>query len=125
MSNYRAVIATNYANCHFSWYIAPTYRNNTPKIYKMPLDSTFIQNLIIPFNEVLPPGTLPILRDEFKVSEHTPRKVLKGEFSNEEIAEAGLRHVIQHHDLLVRFLKQFPDETIAEIKAKLPALAEL
>ncbi len=85
----------------------------------MSLDSTFIQKLLIPFNEVLPPGTLPIIRDEFKVSEHTPRKVLKGEFSNEEIVEAGLRHVIQHHDLLGRFLQQFPTETIANIKAKI------
>lgn len=85
----------------------------------MQLDSTFIQNLVIPFNEVLPPGILPILRDEFSVSEHTPRKVLKGDFSNEPIATAGLREVIRHYDLLDRFLQQFPAETVIKIKQEL------
>ncbi|MCF8245513.1 MAG: hypothetical protein K9J37_13560 [Saprospiraceae bacterium] len=85
----------------------------------MQIDSAFIQKLVIPFNEVLPPGILPILRDEFSVSEHTPRKVLKGDFSNEPIAEAGLREVIRHYDLLDRFLQQFPSETIIKIKQQL------
>jgi hypothetical protein len=87
----------------------------------MVLDSTFIKRLIIPFNEVLPPGTLRIIRDEFQVSEHTPAKVLKGEFSNPEIVEAGLRVVIEHFDLLSRFIDQFPPERVINIKQAIMA----
>jgi hypothetical protein len=83
----------------------------------MAVDSNFIKNLIIPFNEVLPPGSLQLLRDTFSVSEHTPRKALKGEFYNEEITKAALRQIAEHQDLLQRFIEQFPPQFLKEALA--------
>ena len=85
----------------------------------MGLDRISIRNLIIPFNEVLPPGTLKLLREQFDVSEHTPAKVLRGEFTNLEITTEALRQVLAHLDLLERFIDQFPAEIIIHLKKSL------
>ena len=77
----------------------------------MNLDAHFIKSLRIPFNAVLPTGSITILRDEFAVSEHTPRRVLSGDWSNPEIILAAIRQVEAHKSLLERFLQQFKDKT--------------
>ena len=79
------------------------------------LDSQFIKSLVIPFNEVLPSGALKDLRDEFNVSETTPRKVLTGEWTNDPLARSALSIVVAHTDLCVRFLKQFPKQLVDEL----------
>lgn len=81
------------------------------------LDNNFIKSLVIPFNEVLPSGALKDLREEFNVSETTPRKVLTGEWTNEPLAKSALRIVIEQTYLSVRFLDQFPKELINELHA--------
>ncbi|HFA48063.1 MAG TPA: hypothetical protein ENJ95_03485 [Bacteroidetes bacterium] len=80
----------------------------------MQLNSTFIKGLVIPFNEVLPPGTLKEIRSQLNVSEHTPRKVLTGQWTNEPLAISALNAVKRHHELIGRFLKQFPKEILEQ-----------
>ena len=88
----------------------------------MTIDSNFIKKLIIPFNEVLPPGSLKLLREEFSVSEHTPSKALKGEFYNEDITKAALRQISEHKELLERFIVQFPEQFVSQaMEATSPA----
>lgn len=83
------------------------------------LDNDFIKALVIPFNEVLPTGALKALQHEFKVSETVPSKVLSGKWSNEDIAHAALRLVIEQDDLTSRFIKQFPKQVVDTIRFEL------
>jgi hypothetical protein len=81
-------------------------------------DRHFVRSLVIAFNEVLPSGSLKEIRDQFQVSEHTPAKVLRGEFNNEDIVLHALKQILVQQDLVERFLAQFPEETILNIKRK-------
>ena len=74
----------------------------------MQLDKNFVRNLGVPFNQVLPNGALVALRGQFDVSEHTPRKILSGEWSNPAFVLAALNLIREHHELLDRFIRQFP-----------------
>ncbi len=76
----------------------------------MKLDKHFVRNLEIPFSKVMPHGGLKELQELFNISMHTPRQVLAGTWTNEEIVKAALKTVTDQRDFLNRFLAQFPKE---------------
>jgi hypothetical protein len=80
----------------------------------MKLDKHFIRNLEIPFSKVMPHGGLKQLQALLDISMHTPRQVLAGTWTNEEIVKAALKTVTDQRDFLDRFLAQFPREAPAQ-----------
>jgi len=84
------------------------------KFLTMKLDKHFIRNLEIPFSKVMPHGGLKELQELLKISMHTPRQVLAGTWTNEEVVKAALQIVRAERDFLERFLSQFPEEAPAQ-----------
>jgi hypothetical protein len=74
----------------------------------------FIKTLKIPFSSVIQPGLLKQLRETLHTSEHTPTRVLRGEWTNEIITNEALQLLKERKDLLDKFLQQF--ENVTETK---------
>ncbi len=85
----------------------------------MVLNRNYIKRLQIPFSEVMPHGAYKEIRETFRqqrgtCSEHTPKLVLAGGWSDPEMVEMALQLVRKHRDYLDRFLRQFPQEATTE-----------
>lgn len=85
----------------------------------MVLNRNYIKGLQIPFSAVIPHGAYKEIRETFRqqrgtCSEHTPKHVLAGGWSDPEMVEMALKLVREHRDLLNLFLRQFPQEANTE-----------
>ncbi len=85
----------------------------------MHINSEFIKKLRIPFSEALPSGAIKEIREKFGVSEHTPTKVLRGDWSNPEITREALKRSILHHQHTGVFIGQFPRGLVSELKEEI------
>lgn len=71
------------------------------------MNSEQIRNLKIPFAKVLPAGALKQIQEKCQVSEHTPRRVLQGDWTNPAIIKEALNIIKAHKKLIEDFLEQF------------------